>query len=127
MKNTILIAIAFLFLIGCKESTTKNDTPKDEKVAFNSFGEKISEDNTISKEEMHAKFKNLNEGDTLSVKFASRVNEVCKAKGCWMKLDLGNDAESMVRFKDYGFFVPLNSDTKEYYCKWQGLCYKNTS
>jgi len=30
-----------------------------------------------------------------------------------MKLDLGNNKESMVRFKDYGFFVPLNADHKE--------------
>ena len=30
-----------------------------------------------------------------------------------MKLDLGNSKESMVRFKDYGFFVPLDADNKE--------------
>ena len=27
-----------------------------------------------------------------------------------MKLDLGNDQEAMVRFKDYGFFMPLNAE-----------------
>jgi len=30
-----------------------------------------------------------------------------------MKLDLGNEKESMVRFTDYGFFMPLNSDKKD--------------
>ncbi len=42
-----------------------------------------------------------------------KVMSVCQNKGCWMKLDLGNNKESMVRFKDYGFFVPLNADHKE--------------
>jgi hypothetical protein len=52
-------------------------------------------------------------GDTLDVRFASNINSVCKAKGCWMKLDLGEEKESMVKFKDYGFFVPLNSDNRD--------------
>jgi hypothetical protein len=30
-----------------------------------------------------------------------------------MKLDLGNEKESMVKFKDYGFFMPLDSDHRE--------------
>jgi len=33
------------------------------------------------------------------------VVEVCQSKGCWMKVKTAND-ERMVRFKDYGFFVP---------------------
>ena len=35
------------------------------------------------------------------------------AKGCWMKLKLGNGKESMVKFKDYGFFVPQELVGKE--------------
>ena len=57
--------------------------------------------------------KDLKEGDTLNVKFASKINTVCKSKGCWMNLDLGNEQESLVKFKDYGFFMPLNSDGRE--------------
>ena len=41
-----------------------------------------------------------------NTKFKAVVVEVCQAKGCWMKLDLGEDKEVMVKFKDYGFFVP---------------------
>ena len=62
---------------------------------------------------MATKYANLKEGDTIQVKFASTVNEVCKSKGCWMKLDLGENNESMVRFTDYGFFVPMDSDHKD--------------
>jgi hypothetical protein len=78
-----------------------------------SFGEKITDKNVISKERMAEKFVALKKGDTIDVKFASSINEVCKKKGCWMKLDLGNKQESMVRFTDYGFFMPLDADAKE--------------
>jgi hypothetical protein len=37
------------------------------------------------------------------------VGEVCAKKGCWMRIqdDLGDSV--LVRFKDYGFFVPRNA------------------
>lgn len=44
--------------------------------------------------------------DTVSVQTTGLVKEVCQMKGCWMKVDAGNGQEMMVRFKDYGFFVP---------------------
>ncbi|MDF9801216.1 hypothetical protein OKW21_006479 [Catalinimonas alkaloidigena] len=46
------------------------------------------------------------------VKLSAKVNDVCQVKGCWMTLDLENGEEVMVRFKDYGFFVPKNASGK---------------
>ncbi|MDT0553529.1 DUF4920 domain-containing protein [Urechidicola vernalis] len=99
----ILIVIAIL-LVNCKKEEVK--------VNYASFGAKISTENALSKEEMMKQFSSLKSGDTIDVKFASKVNKVCKAKGCWMKIDLG-DAESTVKFKDYGFFVPMNSEERK--------------
>ena len=62
---------------------------------------------------MMEKFTSLKEGDTLSVKFKSTINEICQNKGCWMTLDLMDENEAFVKFKDYGFFVPLNADGNE--------------
>ena len=62
---------------------------------------------------MLEKFKALKKGDTIQVKFKTKINKSCKKKGCWMRLDLGENQESLVRFKDYGFFVPLNAAGKE--------------
>ena len=45
--------------------------------------------------------------------FRGTVTEVCKAKGCWMKVALENGEETMVKFKDYGFFVPKDMAGKE--------------
>lgn len=47
--------------------------------------------------------------DSLKVKLAGTINSCCQKKGCWMKVDLGNDQEMRVSFKDYSFFVPLES------------------
>ena len=59
---------------------------------------------------MLKKYKTLKKGDSIAVKFQSNIKEVCKKKGCWMQMDLTDDKQSFVKFKDYGFFVPLNAD-----------------
>ncbi|WP_435255501.1 DUF4920 domain-containing protein [Tenacibaculum sp. A30] len=118
MKRLLVFAaVLSIALSSCKvekkgEKSTTNTT-EVQKIEYASFGEKITDAEAISADEMRAKFKNLKAGDTLNVKFTSTINEVCKKKGCWMKLDLGEEQESMVRFKDYGFFMPLNADAKE--------------
>jgi len=113
MKKILIVSVCLLFVIACKENITKVDESTNEKLVYTSYGEKINDDNVISKELAAEKFSSLKEGDTINLKFASTINEVCKEKGCWMKLDLGKNKESMVRFKDYDFFVPLNADHKE--------------
>jgi len=103
--------ITLLFLTACKEAkkeTKAVEQPKQE-IAFASFGDKITSEDAITSAQMFDKFKTLKKGDTVNVKFASSVKEVCSKKGCWMTVPLNNQAETMVRFKDYGFFMPLDS------------------
>jgi hypothetical protein len=41
---------------------------------------------------------------------SGKMVECCQKKGCWMTLDMGEGHSPMrVTFKDYGFFMPLNS------------------
>ena len=105
MKKVGLLIVFLCTILACKKEEVK--------VNYASFGEKISTENVISKNEMFSKFKTLKTGDTIDVKFASTVNKVCKTKGCWMKIDLGDEQETTVKFKDYGFFVPMNSDERQ--------------
>lgn len=86
---------------------------KEVKVEYASFGSKILAEKALTKDQMLAKYKNLKKGDTIAVKFKSKINSVCKKKGCWMRMDLADNTESFVRFKDYGFFVPLNAENSE--------------
>ncbi len=37
------------------------------------------------------------------------IKEVCTNKGCWFSMDLPNGESMRVTFKDYGFFLPTNS------------------
>ena len=112
--RTIIIALVLLISVSsCKENKNNKEELQKEDISYLSFGKKITAENSVSKEAMAEKFDNLKKGDTIDMKFASNINEVCKAKGCWMKLDLGNEKESMVKFTDYGFFVPLNADKKD--------------
>jgi len=51
-------------------------------------------------------------GGAQHIKVAAIINDCCQKKGCWMNVDLENGEEMMVRFKDYGFFVPKNAAEK---------------
>ena len=42
---------------------------------------------------------------TNDVKIQGKIISTCPMKGCWMKMNVNNDT-LLVRFKDYGFFVP---------------------
>lgn len=83
---------------------------KEPTVEYASFGSKFKENKALTKEEMLKKYKSMKKGDTIAVQFKSKIKDVCKKKGCWMSMDLTSQKESFVRFKDYGFFVPLNAD-----------------
>jgi hypothetical protein len=62
---------------------------------------------------MLEKYKSLKEKDTVLVKFRSKIESVCQAKGCWMNLKLSETQTAFVKFKDYGFFMPLNCADNE--------------
>jgi hypothetical protein len=46
-------------------------------------------------------------------KITGKVTEVCQEKGCWMKIQKQNGETLMVKFKDYGFFMPKDIVGKE--------------
>ena len=108
MKNIFILSCSLLLLVSCKKEETVA-TP-EKKVSYESFGEKIVADDAISSKEMLEKYKTLKPGDTIDVKFESTIKEVCKKKGCWMSMELGDNQETFVKFKDYEFFVPKNAD-----------------
>jgi hypothetical protein len=111
MKKTLTIVSIALVLANCGQK--KEVAQEIKKVDYAKFGDSISDEGALSNAEMMKKFASLKEGDTLDVKFKSTINEVCQKKGCWMALDLTNEKETFVKFKDYGFFVPLNAQNKE--------------
>ncbi|TJY37309.1 DUF4920 domain-containing protein [Pontimicrobium aquaticum] len=116
MKKYFALLLMISLVFSCKnekssETMTATETETEtEDIAYASFGDEIKADDAISAQQMAEKYKTLKVGDTIQTKVSASINEVCSKKGCWMKLDLGNDDEIMVRFKDYGFFMPLNAE-----------------
>tara|TARA_R110002012_G_scaffold64308_1_gene169028 strand:+ start:17217 stop:17723 length:507 start_codon:yes stop_codon:yes gene_type:complete len=115
MKN-IIIAVCLVFVaISCKnnEQTTTVVETEVKEIAYVSFGDEIQAENALSSSEISEKYQTMKAGDTLQTKVLAKVNSVCQAKGCWMRLGLDNDQEVMVKFKDYGFFMPKNIADKD--------------
>ena len=111
MKKLLILLFAITFINSCKNDKKEViETTKTEEVIYASFGELIPSEGAISASKMYNQYKNLMVGDTITSKVIATINEVCSNKGCWMKLDLGNEKEVMVRFKDYGFFMPLDAE-----------------
>ena len=118
MKIVIALLMSVFSLISCKNKDMENfkkEGTKDvfKEMQYQSYGVEISPENSLSSAEMEVRYQDLKIGDTVEVSFKTDVNEVCKTKGCWMKLDLPGEEDVMVKFKDYGFFVPKDIDQKE--------------
>lgn len=41
-----------------------------------------------------------------------KITAVCQAMGCWMKVDVGNGKEMMIKFGDHAFTLPMDVSGK---------------
>jgi hypothetical protein len=111
-KIASILALSLIF-IACKNEKSNEEAQvlaEADPVSYNSFGAEITSESTLSAAEALEKFNSLKPGDTLELKFTSKINSVCKMKGCWMILELPEEEDVRVTFKDYGFFVPKDSE-----------------
>ncbi|MBP2834179.1 DUF4920 domain-containing protein [Aquimarina sp. U1-2] len=114
MKKYILFLLVTLLILSCmnnKETTlSTNDIAVEN---YQLFGKKVVAAQIYDNSKIAKKYDHLSVGDTITIAFTGKVNAVCKVKGCWMKVALDQDTETMVKFKDYGFFVPkdIENDT----------------
>ena len=124
MKKVLFAITASAFLISCggpqQNDQKKGEENKSEKSAENkaeegdepSFpyyaGEEFDASKAVEPAEFLSKLSKF-EGDSMRTTLRADINAACKKKGCWMKLDMPDRDDVMVRFKDYDFFVPLNS------------------
>lgn len=74
------------------------------------YGAKTTAKGAISVTDLEGK---LVDADKFTGKVKGEVTGVCVKKGCWMKLKQENGEGIMIRFKDYGFFMPQNIVGKE--------------
>ena len=93
MKKTILFfSLATIFACG---------TPSETKVET-FYGNKITSDSLTEYADL---VDQVDLSGQVSTKIEGTIIETCAKKGCWMKVKADDDT-LIVRFKDYGFFVP---------------------
>lgn len=104
------------FIFSC----TKNGKEENQ-TEFGNYGEvDFLEENALSVSEA---IKQLGSSDSIETVISGTIAECCQSKGCWMNLQSGNE-ELFVKFKDYGFFVPMNSAEHQSIVK--GYLYQDT-
>lgn len=67
------------------------------------YGKAITPDEAIPMNELHQKLTNTT---AYTGKIEGKVVEVCRKKGCFMKLERASGEPVMVKFTDYAFFMP---------------------
>ncbi len=102
MKKSITLLCLIFFLSGISFAQG------DQKVSY--YGEKITPDKAIESTEIS---KLLADKDSVHVKVSGVVESICQKKGCWLKMDAGGGELMMVRFYDYGFFLPMDCAGKK--------------
>jgi len=126
MKKYIILLLLLVAFVSCKnDSKNKEESVivESKELAYKSFGKEIIADDAIAAKSMAKHYKTMNLGDSINSKMIAKVDAVCQAKGCWMKLNLENGEQVMVKFKDYGFFMPKNIAGKDVIIN--GLAYVN--
>lgn len=109
--NRYSIGYKFIYLL-CFVLTVTIGTAQ-EAAPYEVYGKDFEKKDIIESENVAGFYNKISATDSMTLTFKAKVNSVCKMKGCWMKLDVGNNKEVMVKFKDYAFFVPKNIEGRE--------------
>jgi hypothetical protein len=106
-NSTALLAVAVVTTLACKPRTpVPSATPP---AGVRTFGEKLAPGERVSLAAVLAKGEQFADR---TVTVEGTVRKACTRKGCWMELAEGTKdgtAGCRVSFKDYGFFVPVDS------------------
>lgn len=113
MFGLILFAVLVSLNSVAQEADSSTEKGQGDFAQYSLSGEAFALENPVSASQMLEVYEGLQIGDSIDVTLNTRVNSVCKSKGCWMKLDVGAQEEAMVKFKDYGFFVPKDIEGKD--------------
>lgn len=110
------LSIYILLFCGAAQDINAQEENAAQKEDYSSYvlsGTGFDTGSVLSAEWMLQEYGQLQKGDSLQVVFSANVKSVCKSKGCWMRLGLKEEEEVMVRFRDYGFFVPKDIEGKD--------------
>ena len=100
------ITVVVLMLVS--SLITQAQTPKSAEKGV-TYGAGTTAEGAISVNDLQKQIT----GNSYTGKIKGKVVEVCQEKGCWMKLEQTDGEKLMIKFKDYGFFMPKDIVGKE--------------
>lgn len=119
VQKICLLGLFSFLLISCGKADSKKNEDRISQAAvgfpepYAAVGEEFSAEAILDTWQMSEEYEQMQAGDSLQIRFRTTVNSVCKKKGCWLKVALGDGSEAMVKFKDYAFFVPKDIENRE--------------
>lgn len=110
MKKLSICYLLLLLMLAACQGSQKTKLRGAQTIKGVVYGDSVFDNNVRDLETMYA----LLQKDTKTkLKLRAVVGQVCKKKGCWLTIKNATQEEIIVRFKDYGFFVPQNIEGKE--------------
>ncbi|RIW15854.1 DUF4920 domain-containing protein [Algoriphagus lacus] len=113
MRKSFLFTSALIsaLIFSCQEKKQESEKTTYEvvgevEVVPGNYGNIFQEEKVVTPAEMVA---SVEAKGTFSGKISGEIKEVCTKKGCWFSMELPNGESMRVTFKDYGFFIPTNS------------------
>jgi hypothetical protein len=106
MKKILFVCLLIGATLGASAQPPAGDAKPGE-----FYGEKVNPEGALALVDVVSKVMGGN--DFADVKIAATVKDVCAKKGCWLKLELPQGEEVMVKMKDYGFFLPVAAKGKK--------------
>lgn len=113
MKKSFLLtgALAVILAFSCqqKEEETQKTTYEvvgEAETVPGNYGNILKLEEVASTSAM---ISTIEAQGTFNGKISGEIKEVCTKKGCWFSMALPNGESMRVTFKDYGFFIPTNS------------------
>ncbi len=102
MKNISILGFCLLLFVACQNSTPATSQTMDGKEFF---GEAFTPGKSLTANQL---LSDMAGKESVPAMVEGEITAVCKKKGCWMTMAAEGEEDIMVRFKDYGFFVPLD-------------------
>ncbi|MFT4754789.1 MAG: hypothetical protein ACI85Q_002351 [Salibacteraceae bacterium] len=117
MKKLLFVLPVFALLVGCSEApkSDSNETPTEvvevaEEAAIYPYfaGEEFDREQALNEQGLDTAILAF-DGNPKDLILTTKITAACQQKGCWMTINAGGE-EVRVSFKDYDFFVPLDSE-----------------
>ncbi len=97
--------ILFAFVMMLSLSLVSAQPPAGPAKTGDIFGDSLLNKDVVSLAVLSQKLK---ENPQFTGKVTGKILEVCSTKGCWMIMELPDKTRMQVKFKNYGFFVPMD-------------------